>query len=131
MGTGYWGNGYGPYDRPRGNYSDCPKLKDVTPAGYRVFGTAVERWSLTTAHTMTNNAFEVINALPTEIAALFASTPNSMLMTAGGVYYVMSQVRIQLGVRPGDEIKEMMDRVYCEEKLLPCLSLFSLKGLSC
>ena len=93
MGKGNWGLGYGPYDRPRGNYSDCPKLKTLTPAEYRVFETAVERWSLTTAHPMTNNAFEVIKALPTEIAALFASTPNSMLMTAGGVEYVMNHVK--------------------------------------
>ena len=60
---------------------------------------------------MTNKAFEVIKALPTEIAALFASTPNSLLMTAGGVEYVMSQVEIHSGVRPDDEIKEVMERV--------------------
>ena len=61
---------------------------------------------------MPHKAFEVIKALPPDIAALFSNTPNSLLISAGGVEYVMSQVKIHSGVRPGDEIKEVMDRVY-------------------
>ena len=70
-GNGNWGHGSGSYDRARGNYSDCPKLPDLTPAGYRAFETVVDRSSITTAHPAEHKAFEVIKALPTDIAALF------------------------------------------------------------
>ena len=106
------GIGYCKYDRVRGNFSECPKLKDLTPAGYRAFETVLERWSIITAHPMPHKAFEVIKALHPDIAALFSNTPNSLLMSAGGVEYVMNQVKVHSSVRPGDEVKEVMDRVY-------------------
>ena len=47
-----------------------------------------------TGHHVNHEAFQVINALPEKIAQLFQYTPNSILMTTGGVAHVMSLVEI-------------------------------------
>ena len=57
---------------------------------------------------MNHEAFQVINALPEKIAQLFQYTPNSILMTTGGAAHVMSLVEIHCGLRPGDDINDVM-----------------------
>ena len=72
----------------------------------------MSRWAITTAHLPEHKAIKIIEALPAEMVELFSMVPDDFLMSTEGVEYVLNQVKLHSGVRPGDETTEIMRRVF-------------------
>ena len=63
---------------------------------------------MTTSVAPSLRALKVLEALPENIKNLFQYTPNEVLLAQDGMEFVMSQVRTHCGLRPGDDIKDIM-----------------------
>ena len=101
------GQGYGP--SWKGQTLDCPKLKEASGISFKKWSIDFRRWTRGTWFLPEIRMLKILDSLPENLRGLFQNIPDALLFGPDGIDMVMKQVQIHCGLRPEDELKDVMN----------------------
>ena len=101
------GQGYGP--SWKGQTLDCPKSKEASGISFKKWSIDLRRWTRVTWFSPDIRMLKILESLPENLRGIFQNVPDGFLFGLDGMDMGMKQVQIHCGLRPEDEMKDVMN----------------------